>query len=163
IAAAFAYGAAALRFLLRAKPRHDVAGLAKTLALAEPVLSGLGFGSGRLAAIETDDPPTLRVLRGAVIAPAPTPCAASFLPPGGGQAGGAAARAPRIAARGAPPRRGHRAARRRAVWPGRSRRERLYAVPCLRVGLSDRRAQRRSGPADAALCRGCLRAMRAVQ
>ena len=48
IAAAFAYGAAAVRFLMRAKPRHDVAGLAKTIALAEPILAGLGFaGSAR--------------------------------------------------------------------------------------------------------------------
>src|SRR5207302_7313880 len=36
IAAAFAYGASTLRFLLRAKPRHDITGLFKTLALAEP-------------------------------------------------------------------------------------------------------------------------------
>ncbi len=36
VAAAFAYGATALRFLLRAKPRHDVAALTKTIALAEP-------------------------------------------------------------------------------------------------------------------------------
>ena len=43
IAAAFAYGASAVRFLLRAKPRHDVAGLIKTIALAEPILAGLGF------------------------------------------------------------------------------------------------------------------------
>src|SRR5262249_40701672 len=54
IAASFAYGATALRLLLRAKPRHDVAGLAKTLALAEPILAGLGFGTGRAATIETD-------------------------------------------------------------------------------------------------------------
>ena len=60
VAAAFAYGATALRFLLRAKPRHDVAGLAKTLALAEPILAGLGFGAGRVATIETDDPDRAR-------------------------------------------------------------------------------------------------------
>jgi ferredoxin len=59
VAAAFAYGASALRFLLRAKPRHDIAGLTKTLALAEPILSGLGFGAGRAATIETDDPDAL--------------------------------------------------------------------------------------------------------
>jgi ferredoxin len=59
VAAAFAYGATALRFLLRAKPRHDVSGLAKTVALAEPVLAGLGFGVGRIANIETDDPDAL--------------------------------------------------------------------------------------------------------
>jgi ferredoxin len=56
IAAAFAYGAAALRILLRARPRHDVTGLAQTLALAEPILAGLGFGETRIATIETDDP-----------------------------------------------------------------------------------------------------------
>ncbi len=56
VAAAFAYGAAGLRFLLRAKPHHDVAGLAKTIALADPILAGLGFGAGRVATIETDDP-----------------------------------------------------------------------------------------------------------
>jgi ferredoxin len=57
IAAAFAYGASAVRLLLRAKPRHDIAGLIKTLALADPILSALGYGS--VAAIETDDPDVL--------------------------------------------------------------------------------------------------------
>jgi ferredoxin len=59
VAAAFAYGASGLRILTRAKPRHDVAGLTKTIALAEPILAGLGFGTGRVATIETDDPFTL--------------------------------------------------------------------------------------------------------
>ena len=59
IAAAFAYGASAVRLLLRGKSRHDVAGLHKTLALAEPILAGLGFGTGRIATIETDDPDAL--------------------------------------------------------------------------------------------------------
>jgi ferredoxin len=75
IAAAFAYGASAMRLLLRAKPRHDVTGLAKTLALAEPILSGLGFGAGRAATIETDDPDalgtTLREIDTAAGAPRP--------------------------------------------------------------------------------------------
>ncbi|WP_426418090.1 4Fe-4S dicluster domain-containing protein [Bradyrhizobium genosp. A] len=59
IAAALAYGACALRFLLRAKPRHDVSGLMRTISLAEPILAGLGFGSGRIATIDTDDPDVL--------------------------------------------------------------------------------------------------------
>ena len=59
VAASFAYGACAVRFLLRAKPRHDVAGLAKTIALCEPILSGLGFAGARVATIETDDPDAL--------------------------------------------------------------------------------------------------------
>src|SRR6267154_708457 len=83
VAAAFAYGASALRFLLRAKPRHDVAGLARTLALAEPILAGLGFGSGRMATIETDDPDALGgTLRG-IVSAEPVPRSASFLPAGG--------------------------------------------------------------------------------
>jgi len=59
IAAAFAYGATALRFALRAKPRHDIAGLTRTLDLAEPILAGLGFARVRAATIETDDPDAL--------------------------------------------------------------------------------------------------------
>jgi ferredoxin len=83
IAAAFAYGACTVRLLLRAKPRHDTAGLAKTLALAEPILAGLGFGHRRAATIETDDPDalgeTLRAIEPQDAAPRP----ASFLPAGG--------------------------------------------------------------------------------
>jgi ferredoxin len=75
VAAAFAYGASALRFLIRAKPRHDVAGLTKSIALAEPILSGLGFATGRVATIETDDPfalgETLRAIAPADGAPRP--------------------------------------------------------------------------------------------
>jgi ferredoxin len=56
IAAAFAYGASTARILMRARPRHDVTALTRMLALAESVLAGLGFGAGRLATIETDDP-----------------------------------------------------------------------------------------------------------
>lgn len=59
VAAAFAYGASAVRFLLRARPRHDVVGLAKTIALAEPILAGLGFPGARVSTIETDDPDSL--------------------------------------------------------------------------------------------------------
>lgn len=59
MAGAFAYGASAVRLLLRAKPRHDVSGIAKTISYLEPVLSGLGFGSGLVATIETDDPDAL--------------------------------------------------------------------------------------------------------
>jgi ferredoxin len=83
VAAAFAYGASAVRFLLRAKPRHDTTGLTKTLALAEPILVGLGFGAGLVATIETDDPEmlgtTLRAIDPAAAAPRP----ASFLATGG--------------------------------------------------------------------------------
>ena len=82
IAAAFAYGASTMRFLLRARPRHDVSGLRRTMALADPILSGLGFGPDRVAAIETDDPDALiAALRAIPLMPtAPRP--ASFRPVG---------------------------------------------------------------------------------
>ncbi|MFL6947970.1 MAG: 4Fe-4S binding protein [Xanthobacteraceae bacterium] len=82
IAAAFAYGTTALRFLLRARPRHDVTGLSKTLALADPILSGLGFGAGRAATIETDDPFALGESLRAILAADATPRPASFQPIG---------------------------------------------------------------------------------
>jgi ferredoxin len=59
IAASFAYGAAAIRFLLRAKPLHDIAGLSQTLAMADAIVSGLGFSGDRASTIETDDPDVL--------------------------------------------------------------------------------------------------------
>jgi ferredoxin len=82
IAAAFAYGASALRFLLRARSRHDVDGLRRTIALAEPILRGLGFGDGRAATIETDDPEALGAALRALPLLQPAPRPAGFLPSG---------------------------------------------------------------------------------
>jgi ferredoxin len=82
MAAAHAYGASALRFLLRAKPRHDMAGLSKTLAVAEPILTGLGFAPGTVGTIETDDPDVLGATLREITAPDPAPRPASFLPVG---------------------------------------------------------------------------------
>ena len=45
----------------------------------------------------------------------------------------------------------------------RAQRRGLHALPRLRLGVPDRRAVRRAGPAAVALRRGCLRAVRAVQ
>jgi ferredoxin len=59
VSGAIAYGATAVRMLVRARPRHDIAGLQKTIALAEPILAGLGFNGARVATIETDDPDAL--------------------------------------------------------------------------------------------------------
>jgi ferredoxin len=82
VAAAFAYGASALRFLLRARPRHDIEGLRKTIALSEPIMSGLGFAGSRVTAIQTDDPDVLGdALRTIAVLP-PTPRPASFAPVG---------------------------------------------------------------------------------
>src|SRR6516164_269014 len=70
IAASFTYGAAGIRFLLRAKPLHDVAGLSQTIAMADAIISGLGFLGRQVATIETDDPDALgQMLR--AIEPAP--------------------------------------------------------------------------------------------
>jgi ferredoxin len=83
IAAGFAYGAGAMRFLLRAKPRHDISGLARTLALAQPILGGLGFEGERLATVETDDPDALGAALRAIDRLEAAPHPASFLPAGG--------------------------------------------------------------------------------
>jgi ferredoxin len=82
VAAAFAYGASAVRFLTRAKPRHDVAGLYKTIALAEPILAGLGFGVERVATIETDDPFWLGETLRAIVPTDGAPRPATFQPVG---------------------------------------------------------------------------------
>jgi ferredoxin len=78
VAAAFAYGASALRVLLRAKPRHDVAGLHKTIALSQPILVGLGFAGERAGTVETDDPDALGALLRALSPGEPAPRPASF-------------------------------------------------------------------------------------
>jgi len=83
VAAAFAYGAAAVRVLMRARPRHDPAGLTQTIALGAAVLAGLGFVGERVASIETDDPFALGdALRRAELGP-PAARPASFEPMGG--------------------------------------------------------------------------------
>ncbi|MEA2952497.1 MAG: hypothetical protein QOJ96_2017 [Alphaproteobacteria bacterium] len=78
IAAAFAYGASAMRFLLRGRARHDLTGLMKTIALADPILEGLGFGIGRVTTIETDDPDFLGETLRAAVGQEPSPRPASF-------------------------------------------------------------------------------------
>ncbi len=83
IAASFAYGAAAVRVVLRARPLHDLAGLHQTIALGAAVLAGLGFAGERVATIETDDPFALGdALRAAELAE-PVARPASFEPMGG--------------------------------------------------------------------------------
>ena len=82
IAGAFAYGATAVRFLLRARPRHDVTGLHRTITLAQPVLAGLGFAGARVATIETDDPDALGEALRAIEAMGAAATPASFSPIG---------------------------------------------------------------------------------
>jgi ferredoxin len=81
LVAAFLYGAASVRLLARARPRHDLSGLHATIALTESLLGGLGFAGARIATIETDDPDELGVsLRSIPELPAARP--SSFLPLG---------------------------------------------------------------------------------
>jgi ferredoxin len=82
VAAAFAYGASGVRVLTRAKPRHDVTGLTQTIALAAPILAGLGFGTERIAAIETDDPFALGEALRAIVPADGAPRPATFQPVG---------------------------------------------------------------------------------
>jgi ferredoxin len=80
IAAVFAYGASTVGIMVRAKPRHDLAGLRQTNALAAPILTALGFGS--LALIETDDPDALGAALDGIDPQRPSPRPASFVPVG---------------------------------------------------------------------------------
>lgn len=58
-AAAFAYGTASMRLLMRARPKHETGGTVRTISYADTILKGLGFGENRIATIETDDPDVL--------------------------------------------------------------------------------------------------------
>ena len=82
IAAAFAYGASAVRFLVRARAVHGVAGLNQTVELARTILVGLGFAADGVAIIETDDPEALDAAL-AGVALGNGRAVASFLPVGG--------------------------------------------------------------------------------
>ena len=163
IAAAFAYGACGVRFLLRARPRHDVTGLRNThrAGRADPRRPRLRRRPRRDRSRPTIPMRSATALR--AIAPRTPSRRAGELPAGRRQARRDAACAARIASRRAGAGRCRGAARRRAVRRGRDQRRRLHALPRLRVGLPDRRALRRSRAADAALRRGRLRAMRPVQ
>lgn len=68
-ATAFAYGAAEIR-VLAAPKRDDLLPLAQQFGLAEALLGGLGFGSGRLGLIETADPDQLAAALAVAAAPA---------------------------------------------------------------------------------------------
>lgn len=83
IAAAFAYGISAVRLLLRAKPRHDMSSLVRTLDLARPILTGLGFRADSVATIETDDPDQLGEGLRTIESGTPIKAFSSFQPVGG--------------------------------------------------------------------------------
>ena len=84
IAAAFAYGASCMRFLLRARPHHDTTGLTRTHRPSRH-RSCRGSDSAPIASttLETDDPEALGTALRALTAPPSAPRPASFLPSGG--------------------------------------------------------------------------------
>src|SRR5262249_62212553 len=79
---ASACGGSAIPLVWRARPRHAASGLARPLGRAEPILTGLGFGPGRVERIETDDPFALGEALRAIAAAAAAPRPASFEPVG---------------------------------------------------------------------------------
>jgi ferredoxin len=81
-AAAFAYGAGAVRILLRGKPRHDPSGLRSAMTVMAPILAGLGYGQNLIETIETDDPDALAASLLTVNSATPIAKPAAFLPVG---------------------------------------------------------------------------------
>lgn len=82
VAAAFAYGASAIRFLTREKPRHDVSALTRNIELAGKILTGLGFRDDCIGVIAADDPDILGESLRAIEAGVFVKEAASFQPIG---------------------------------------------------------------------------------
>jgi ferredoxin len=82
IAAALAYGAAELRVLLGTRHRDDLEALTRTLALADAVLQGWGFGAGRAEVLAADDPEALAVALAGLPDRNGTASPRSFLPMG---------------------------------------------------------------------------------
>jgi ferredoxin len=83
VAACFAQGAVGVRFLSRAKPVHDISGLVRTISYAEPLLAALGYGTGLVGTIETDDPDQLGSSLRTLAPGTPAARPASFLALGG--------------------------------------------------------------------------------
>jgi ferredoxin len=85
VAAALAFGASAVRFLSKAKPRHDLSGLTRNIAYANTLAAALGYGQDRAGLIETDDPDALRAALDAVAPGATAATPARFRPMGEGR------------------------------------------------------------------------------
>ncbi len=81
-AAALAYGAAQVRVLTGPSNREHIDALAGQVELADSAIAGLGYGSGRVAIIDAEDPDTVEAeLYG--LAPVEPPAPSTFLPMGG--------------------------------------------------------------------------------
>src|SRR5258707_13302071 len=82
IAAVFAYGGSGAAIVTRAKPRHDILGLRRTVEMSDSIISALGFGAGMVRIIETDDPDQLRAMLDAAPVGVATQKPAGFVPRG---------------------------------------------------------------------------------
>jgi ferredoxin len=82
LAAVFAYGGTGVALLMRAQPRHEIAGLRRAADISGTVVAALGFGEGVVRMIETDDPDQLRTLLDAMPVGAASPNPANFVPRG---------------------------------------------------------------------------------
>ncbi|MDH3230405.1 MAG: 4Fe-4S dicluster domain-containing protein [Alphaproteobacteria bacterium] len=85
LACALGWGAAAVRILVGAERKGELSGLAQQIGLAEAMMSGLGYGSGRVSVIDEADPDAVERVLWDDKAPA-APKAGSFLPMGGKRA-----------------------------------------------------------------------------
>ena len=82
LSVAMAYGANRVVLLAGPEKRGELEGLGRQIGLAEAVLSGLGYGSGRIELLDEEDPLALAAHLWGLSAAQPIP-AASFLPMGG--------------------------------------------------------------------------------
>lgn len=83
VAALFAYGASGVRFLVRAKPRHDITALGRVVDTATVILASLGYGSTIISVIAADEPDSLRAQLDAGVLAKALREPAGFLPIGG--------------------------------------------------------------------------------
>jgi ferredoxin len=79
IASLLAYGAAGVRLLARAKPKHDIVGLHRTVGTASVIMGSLGYGSSVVSVIEADDPDNLKAALDHTSLGTPTTRPASFV------------------------------------------------------------------------------------
>ena len=83
LAAAFAYGAEQVVILADPKKRDELSGLAGQIGLAEAVLSGLGYGAGRIHLVDDADPDAVERQLYDLAVPEQHMTAGNFLPLGG--------------------------------------------------------------------------------
>lgn len=82
IAGVFAYGGSGAAILARARPKHDMTGLRRAVETSATIVAALGFGTGLVQIIETDDPDQLRAMLDAMPAGLTTAKPTGFVPRG---------------------------------------------------------------------------------